>query len=233
MTDLVLAEVAAALAPHGLGVTGGFHPEPEDGAPEGTGTLLLVGADGAAMWKRFRASPEMTDGAPHPLDRWSERVLGGVAEGLGAEALFPFGGPPYRPFTRWAPRAEGARSSPLGVFVTPERGLWASWRGALGFGARLGLGGLAAAPFPDPCAGCPAPCITACPVGAFEGGRYDVPRCVGHAGAPKGRECRERGCLARHACPVGAPLPEAQAAFHLAAFLRGHGGTGAQADGPD
>ena len=36
-----------------------------------------------------------------------------------------------------------------------------------------------------------------------------------------GRACREGGCLARHACPVGAAAAHApaQAAFHMAAFL--------------
>ncbi|MEO0822139.1 MAG: ferredoxin [Pseudomonadota bacterium] len=228
-----LAAIDAALAPHGLAVTGAFHPGAEDGAPAGTGTLCLVGATGPAMWAAFRASAEFGDGAAHPLDRWSARVIGGAAEtltaaGLEAAALFPFGGPPYQPFMRWAPRAEGARPSPIGMFVTAGRGLWSSWRGALAFPARIALDALTGAPFADPCLGCPAPCAVACPVDAFATGHYDVPACIGHITTAAGTDCRVSGCLARRACPAG-PAAEAilgpgQAASHLAAFCWAHGG---------
>ena len=172
------------------------------------------------MWAIFRASAEATDGAPDPLDRWSARVIGEIAEALGATALFPFGGPPYQPFQHWAARGEGAVPSPVGMQVTAGRGLWTSYRGALGFSARLEL------PSPhragNPCLDCPAPCISACPVDAFAGGSYDVPRCIAHITSPKGTRCRERGCLVRHACPPGAAAtpPAAQCAFHMEAFIR-------------
>jgi hypothetical protein len=73
-----------------------------------------------------------------------------------------------------------------------------------------------------PCTGCPAPCRTACPVEAFAGGSYDVPRCVAHIAAPQGAACRRGGCLARHACPAGraAVPPKPQCGFHMEAFLR-------------
>lgn len=216
-----------ALAPHGLAVTGAFAPAPEDGAPDGTGTLALVGADGPAMWQAFRASPEMTDGAPDPLDRWSARVIGEVAAALGATALFPFGGPPYLPFMRWAAKAEGARPSPIGMSVTPDRGLWASWRGAL---ALREAPAMETPALPDPCAGCPAPCLTACPVDAFAGGRYDIPACTAHVASEAGLACRRGGCLARHACPAGAAPAPQQAAFHLAAFLGAHPSAPRRAD---
>jgi len=213
------AAVDNALAPHGLAVMGGFHPEPNDAAPEGIATLLLIGSDGGAMWEAFRASPECADGGPDPLDRWSRRVLEAVAAELGATALFPFGGPPYQPFLRWAGRGEGARPSPVGMQVSAARGLWISYRGALSFAGRLQI---VAPPAGEPCAGCPRPCLDACPVGAFAGGHYDVPRCVAHITSNAGRACREGGCLARHACPPGANAapPRAQCGFHMEAFIR-------------
>ena len=78
----------------GWRVLGAFHPGPDDDAPAGCGTLVLLGPDGPGFWTIFRASPEVGDGAPDPLDRWSERVIGALAARLGAAALFPFGGPP-------------------------------------------------------------------------------------------------------------------------------------------
>lgn len=212
-----LAAAKEALAPAGLTVTGAFHPAAGE-APEDVATLLMIGADGAAMWAAFAASPEFADGRAAPLDRWSERILGAAAAMLGARAFFPFGGPPWQPFMAWAGRAEGAVSSPIGMMVTPSRGLHASWRGALGFAARLDLSALPA-PGTVPCAVCDAPCRTACPVGAFGAEGYDTMACARHVRSEAGADCRESGCLARRACPVSAPIAPAQAAFHLAAFV--------------
>lgn len=217
-----------ALAVHGLAVVGAFHPGPGDGTPADMATLLLVGAAGDAMWRVFRASPEHADGAPDPLDRWSRRVLESVAGTLGAWALFPFGGPPWLPFQAWAARGEAAHPSPVGMQVSARRGLWVSYRGALGFGARLDI------PTPEtrnPCTGCPAPCKTACPVGAFAGGVYDVARCVAHIRTPEGADCLARGCRVRHACPAGAGTapPEAQCGFHMRAFLGARLAAGSEA----
>jgi epoxyqueuosine reductase len=209
--------VSAAVEATGLGVVGWFHAAEGDGVPEGLATLLLLGPTDAALWQAFCAAPERADGRPDPLDRWSRRVVEGLAAQLGGAALFPFGGPPWHPFQRWAARGEGAVVSPVAMQAAPLRGLWASYRGALGFAERIAL------PPPsmiDPCRGCPAPCLTACPVDAFAGGAYDVPRCVAHVLGGAGQACRG-GCIVRVSCPAGAAmkLPPGQRAFHMAAFL--------------
>ena len=216
MTGEMLDRAAAAA---GLGVAGAFHPRAGDRAPEAIGTIYLLGALGNRMWEAFSASPEASDGQPDPLDRWSRRVIGGLAADLGAVALYPFGGPPYQPFQRWAERGEGAVASPVAMQVTPARGLWASYRGALGFREQIALAGREGA---GPCPACPAPCLTACPVDAFAGGTYDVPRCVAHITSPAGAACREGGCLVRHACPAGRDVapPAEQRRFHMEAFIR-------------
>jgi len=208
-----------ALAIHGLAVVGALHPNSGDGAPAGVATLLLVGAAGNTMWRVFRDSPEHGDGAPDPLDRWSRRVLEMVAVEVGAQALFPFDGPPWLPFQRWAARGEGAHPSPVGMQVSARRGLWVSYRGALGFGTQLEIG---AQETRIPCTGCPAPCKTACPVDAFATGVYDVGRCVAHIRTPAGADCLSQGCRVRHACPAGRGTtpPQAQCEFHMQAFLQ-------------
>lgn len=215
------AALASALARHGLAPAGAFHPEDGDGVPEGTATLVLVGAHGDGLWHAFTASPEFADGQSDPLDRWSRRVLEAAAAELGGRALFPFDGPPWLPFPHWARRGEHAHASPVGIQVSPARGLWLSYRGALGFAERLDL---PAPEGPSPCPCCPAPCLTACPADAFAGGSYDVDRCTAHVASEAGRVCLESGCLVRHACPAGrvAAPPPAQAAFHMRAFLRAH-----------
>lgn len=218
-----LSAVAEALAPHGLAALGALHPGLQDGAPPGTGTLVLAGPAGPAMWAAFTAAPEAGDGAPHPLDRWSRRTLGAAAlaldaQGLGASALFPFDGPPWPPFFRWALAGAAVWPSKLGMLIHAELGVWVSFRGALALRARLDLPPRETRA--RPCDPCPAPCRAACPVGAFSEAGYDAAACRAHLDRPEGAPCRAQGCLARRACPVGsAAAPSAaQGAFHLAAF---------------
>jgi len=202
--------VAAGLAP-----LGAFHPDPADGAPPGTATLMLLGPAGPGFWDVFRASPELGDGEADPLDRWSARVIAGLAGSLGASAVFPFGGPPWAPFTAWARRSGEAWESPVGLLVHARLGLFVSYRGALAFRERLDLPSAGS----RPCDACSAPCMTACPVGALAGRGYDVAACHGFLDTRPGRDCLGRGCAVRRACPVGAGLrPEAQSAFHMADF---------------
>lgn len=205
---------------HGLAVLGGFHTRPEHGAPEGVASIAMLGL-AREGWDVFAASPEAADGQPDPMDRWSARIITALAEREGAVPLFPFGGPPYQPFLRWAAATGCIWPSPLGMSIHAERGLWMAFRGALGFAeAREDL---RAATAERPCETCTdKPCLSACPVEAFTGGVYDVPTCVAHIATPEGADCLGGGCKARHACPVGtdwSPAP-AQATFHMGAYLR-------------
>lgn len=217
-----MAHLVSIIRETGLAAVGAFHPGPEDAAPDGVRTLVLLGPANGRMWAEFQASKEAEDGGADPLDRWSRRVIDALAARLGAQSFYPFGGPPWHPFQRWAEKGEGAMRSPVAMQATPQRGLLASYRGALGFSEHLALG---AAPGQSPCLGCPAPCLMACPVNAFRDGRYDVPACVAHVILPAGAACRN-GCLVRMACPAsaGADLPVEQRAFHMAAFLRAQHG---------
>lgn len=210
----------------GLRLRGGFRVSPQDGVPplsEGrpAAALVLLGSVGGSLWPAFSASPELADGEDHPLDRWSRRVIGGWAERLGARALFPFGGPPYLPFQRWAAKAEPLAPSPLGLFIHPDHGLWHAYRGALAFAEPLVLP--PTEPRPSPCESCVArPCLSACPVSAFSSKGYDVQGCAAHISVSEGADCLHGGCLARRACPVAPELAyeAAQAGFHMRAFLR-------------
>lgn len=222
------SEIVAAVEHVGLTLLGGFHPEPQDAvppAPDGTAivTVFLLGFIGRDSWAPFAESKEAGDSLPNPLDRWSARKIGDLAGELGANALFPFGGPPYLPFQRWAMRAGSVHPSPLGLLIHPEWGLWYSFRGALGLTSTIDLPPIEQRP--SPCMTCwLRPCLAACPVGAFRPDGYAVSRCADHLETSAGTDCMTLGCRARHACPVGTDYsyqPE-RAAFHMRAFLQGH-----------
>ena len=122
----------------------------EDGERVGeladTRTIVLAGMVGREGWNAFAASPEASDGFAEPLDRWSRRLIESLARELGGRALFPFGGPPFLPFQRWAQRAEPVHSSPIGLLIHPYYGLWHAYRGAIGFAEEL----VVAKPAPSP-----------------------------------------------------------------------------------
>jgi ferredoxin len=216
-----LCRRAAAL---GLAVRGGFYPEPGELAAALPGVsaacIVLLGFTGSVQWHHFASSPEARDGEPHPLDRWSRRMIGTLAHEFGAVDIYP-SARPLLPFQRFSRRSEPVHPSPIGLLIHPKWGLWHAYRGALVLERRIDLPAIEQAP--SPCAACAAqPCLSACPVQAFRGGSYDVEACARHVESPAGSECRERGCLARRACPIGTEFGylEEQARFHTAAFLR-------------
>lgn len=222
-TDII-PFVRRRLARAGLLLRGGFHPRAGDGVPHfadgrPTRSLLLVGNAGRALWRRLAGSPETT--RPHPFDTYCRRVLGELADACGARAVFPDDGPPWYPFQRWAMRAEpGLRPSPLGILLHPRFGPWHAYRGALLFARRFPLD--PPARFDPPCTHCTRrPCLDACPAGALGADGYDIARCRAHLRGHPHAECMERGCLARHACPVGRPFAQepAQASHHMRAFV--------------
>jgi hypothetical protein len=224
-----LGWIAAGLRPYGLVLRGGFHPEPADAVPpladgRPARTLAMIGNIGAAggdpMWRAFAQARARYAGAD-PLNCWIRDAVTPVARAAGAAALFPFEGPPYLPFQRWAMRAEPVFPSPLGLLIHPVHGLWHAYRAALVFAEHIALPPRAAVR--SPCEGCAEkPCLAACPVRAFDAKGYDVPGCVAFLDSGEGADCMERGCRARRACPVGRTCAHEppQAEFHMRAFRR-------------
>lgn len=185
--------------------------------PEGIKTLFLFGPLEPGFWPVFTASAEYQDGQDDPLDRWSSRVVGALARDLGGEAFFPFSGPPYQPFFKWAQLSGRAHLSPVGLLVHDTAGLMVSFRGAIGFSYAIST----PKPGPSPCDLCASqPCLAACPVGALKGHFYDVPACKTDLDRD-GNDCMSRGCAVRRVCPVSQDYgrDEAQSAFHMRAFL--------------
>jgi hypothetical protein len=212
----MLAAIGSLLGQHGLILRGGFRPGVEERGLGGVATVVLVGNAGPAMWEAFASR---VDGETNPLNRWTRGVVNPIAEQFGARAIYPFD-PDLYPFQRWALRSEPVHGSPLGILIHPEYGLWHAYRAALLFADLIDLPARAVAP--SPCASCADKlCLSACPVGAFGEGAYDVAACAGHIAKPDS-ECPALGCRARDACPVGTVwrYPKEQIRFHMAAFRR-------------
>ncbi|MBU6266770.1 MAG: 4Fe-4S dicluster domain-containing protein [Sphingomonadales bacterium] len=219
-----LAAIETAIAGAGLVARGALRLDSEDraGVLSGRHSLVLVGFVGRAGWDAFAAAPERGDGQQHPLDRWSRRMIDAIAGRLDAHAVYPFEGPPYWPFQRWARRAEPLHPSPLGLLIHPVYGVWHSYRGALAF--RQDVASPPPVPTLSPCDNCVGKsCLSACPVRAFTSAGYDVAACAASLRANE-HACMALGCLARRACPVGvhhAHAPD-QAEFGMQAFLAAH-----------
>lgn len=215
---MTLPALQAAAAVQHLFVSGAFHPGPDDGL-DGYGTLILLSPYESGFWAHVTTAPEFGDEAPDPLDRWSRRVIGALACDLGGKARFPFGGPPYQPFFRWALRSGRAWASPVHLLVHDRMGLWASYRGAIALRERLPLDPV---PARSPCDGCARPCLTACPAGALSGAGYDVPACHRFLDGASGKDCLSLGCVTRRACPVstGYGRLARQSEWHMRQFHR-------------
>jgi hypothetical protein len=218
-------QLARRAGEEGLAVRGGFYPESDDVGtllPHSTvpGTVVLFGFTGSVQWPHFANSREASDGLPDPLDRWSRRVIGGLAREFHGRDFYPDDKPAIS-FQRLAARCESVDRSPIGILMHPDWGLWHAYRGGLAFARIMKLPRLERAQFPcESCTG--QPCLTACPVDAFTPDGFDSKRCIRHVESAAGAECREGGCLARRACPVApsARYPPPQAQFHMAAFVR-------------
>lgn len=196
---------------------GWFAPTLEDRVPDSAAFVILIGNAGPDMFRRFARE---RDPLRDTMDGWTRDAVEVLARELDARAVYPFDTSPPYPFLTWARRGGAGHVSPLGLNIHPTYGLWHAYRAALLFPVvfDLPLQGCG----PHPCESCEAkPCLTACPVQAFDGARYDVDGCARHVRTPLGVDCMSRGCLARHACPVGQGFAyaPAQAQFHMRAFL--------------
>lgn len=203
---MTLDDIAAAAAAVHLTPLGGFH---ENGQ-----TTVLLGPLEPGFWAYVSNRPEFLMGGEDPLDAWSHWAITALGYVIGAQPVFPFGGPPFHPFISWSLKSGEAWQSPVGLLVHKDAGLLVSYRGALIFDEVVDL----PSPADRPCDTCAdQPCLSACPVGALSKDGYDVPRCKAHIDVDP--VCRA-GCRVRLSCPVSQTYGRdpAQTAFHMEAF---------------
>lgn len=215
---MTLERVAALAEPAGLFVMGTCHSVPDDQSLPQNGTLVLLGMNNTS-WSAFETSGEYQDTQAHPLDRWSKRIIGAIAQELRATPSYPSDGPPYAPFIQWALNTGRFFQSPTGMMIHDVAGLMISIRGALLFDTKLDI---AAVQSTHPCDTCrDQPCVAACPVDALSDAHaYDVPSCKTYLNTSAGQDCMTQGCAVRRACPISQSFDRspAQSAFHMAAF---------------
>lgn len=219
----VLEALEEALEPSGIRLRGvvsfaeGEGPTLADGSC--ARSVVLLGNIGGSIWSPFSAWRKAHHRS-NPLDEWSKWVIGPIAAEFGATAFYP-SDPPYMPFQQWAMRAEGLRSSPLGILIHPVFGLWHGYRGALAF--RDALDAPVVMPAASPCESCAGkPCLATCPAEAISIAGFAVDPCRDHLASVAGRAgCMVSGCFARNVCPagVGYRYPPEQLAFHMDALF--------------
>lgn len=190
----------------------------QDGFEDDFKSIALLSPNPQSFWTAFTNAAEAKDGRPDPIDRWSKRVVTGVARDTGGLAVFPFDGPPYLPFSTWAQRAGVAWQSPSGLLLHNVYGLWISFRGAVALRLRKDQD----IALPSPCDACCRPCLSACPVGALSPDGFDHIGCLAHVKSLGGEDCAEYGCRVRRACPFGQDMvaPDAQIGTHMKSFTR-------------
>lgn len=207
-------------APNWLQVYGGFHPKEDEPLPNGTKSVLLLGPLEPDFWSHVKSSPEFLDGEANPLDRWSTRTISQIAHQVQATPLFPFGGPPWLPFFKWAIQTGRCWSSPIGLLVHDTAGLLVSFRGGLALPIYIEL---PANSSQSPCLTCEdRPCLDSCPIDALTETGYDSKSCITHIRSSVGQECLTNGCIVRRSCPISVSFPrsEEQSRFHQEALLR-------------
>jgi hypothetical protein len=182
---------------------------------EGVQFVILIGNTGPRMFQRFARERDVSIAS---MDEWTRAVVDPLAASLEARAVYPFD-VPHQPFLAWARKAGAGHVSPLGLNIHRAYGLWHAYRAALLFPVAFDLPRNSAGA--HPCESCAAkPCLSACPVSAFDGAGYDVRECGQHILSHAGADCMTGGCKARLACPVGTAYQyqPIQMKFHMRAF---------------
>jgi hypothetical protein len=234
-----LGDLRAALAQEGLFVV---HPLVQAdldraGVAQGLTDLLpgaevglVIGDGGGTFFERFAAASSGSDASTaseaDPLDRYTARIIHAVVAGvLGADEShawairYPFDDSLPRLSVQALGRAAGLPTpGPLGIQIHPRFGPWWAYRALVLL--RFGREDVADAPvsLSNPCTGCPAPCVTACPGLAVQPQGFGVVACAGHRLRDPG--CHST-CVARRACIVAPEqgYRDAQLGFHMAASL--------------
>lgn len=168
----------------------------------GARAIVVVGNGGRALWDAFvadlRAHPEHLADEPHPLDAFVRRTVLAADAALGDTRRRWFWAAAdaevHLDFRVLAELAGLGGRSRLGLLLHPEFGPWLGLRAACFVETELPVH--VPSP-PDPCAGCPAPCVAACPGGAFVDGQWSVDRCSAFHAASS--VCAS-SCASRSAC---------------------------------
>jgi len=225
-----LSRLEAELARHGLSVLGGLSLT-ETLCAKGEESFagraaILIGNTGHRMWPYILKSPEYSDGQSDPMNRWTRRVVSKLTQHVDGDARYPFN-IPYWPFQRIALATGNMHSSPLGILIHPEYGLWHAFRAVIIVSPNSGLSADIEEMIHQtqkvihPCDTCAEkPCLNTCPVSAFDGVSLDREACFKYLDDGREPDCMNVGCAARNACPVGQDYKyeNTQVRFHMRSY---------------
>lgn len=171
----------------------------------GCGTVVVLAYGGRGFWRAASSC-----GSGDPLRRHTENAVDELLQlvataGLRVRAATPRCNTELSFCCLGEAAGFGTVSPVIHQLLHPDFGPWVSMRAALLIEGQP-FGAIADASIAEkfqPCAGCPRPCIAACPAGVHDGVGESLHRiCHGHR-----REggC-DGGCSVRRACPIGADL---------------------------
>ena len=191
----------------------------------GTVSAVLAPGDWAQFNDFMAANPALV----HPLDTWGRQQTKRMIENTALVAHFPDDQPAFPMISRALTVFPTLSQSPLGMLVSTRFGLlfgiraWVEGDRASVERLAVSMGWKAGSPKHSPCDACvDKPCLTHCPVGAFDAHGYDYPKCqveLYRQMSGKGDLCWRGGCAARVACPLSTPYTAGQAGFHHRAVV--------------
>lgn len=158
--------------------------------------LLLLGSTGTSYWRAITPLPE---DEPHPIDHYAITQVEMAFKDRPLQILYP--GNHLLPLAELGKLAGWHYTSPLGLGIHPEHGLWYAYR-VLALVQDVEPGPRMPQIGKHPCQSCEdSPCIAACPARAIDAKGTDIKACIEFR-LLEGSPCEET-CVARLACPVG------------------------------
>ena len=161
---------------------GSFNPDRSDNVCSKIKTILLLGPKEPFFWDVFKKSCEYRDNVENPLDRLSKKTIEEIAIKLNTRSFFPFEAP-FQPFIDWAKKCSTMGSSPVRLLVHKEKGLFISFRGALGINEYIESPNNSK----DICIPFKKLCFNVCPASTLNQNGYDVVRCKDYFNTTGGR----------------------------------------------
>ncbi|MBF0280737.1 MAG: hypothetical protein HQM13_23295 [SAR324 cluster bacterium] len=174
----------------------------------GCQSVIVWGSGGTLLWEEFlkdlKQFPQRFSQNSHPLDNYVLRALTRIDPNPPASRRWircAADETEFLDFRTLGYQAGLGWESKLGLLLNSDYGPWLGLRLACFTMDSIEPTG----PLRDiePCAGCRAPCVEACPAGAVsKNSRWDVALCASFH--QKSTLC-DQTCLAREACPEGQP----------------------------
>ncbi|NVK32755.1 MAG: hypothetical protein HWE20_17255 [Gammaproteobacteria bacterium] len=174
-------------------------------------SLLILAAAGPEFWRH--CSTAQSD----PVDQLATNAALAMAESLSlcGFLLYPAADAPLDLVAVMRHLGWVSGRSPLGMALSSEYGSYIAMRAVFGVVEAVELQVHGVASSKDTCIDCAAPCVDACPAGApsIERG-FDIGACAS-VRRQTNNPCQQ-ACLARLACPAGAPYryDDAQIVHH-------------------